>query len=113
MSEKRTWSNTVIDIKTENAVGSGRENTKKILESHASDDYTNNVAKYCQSISPNSYLPSVAECYWIYNAISNKKITNIPNMATRKKRSFRFCRESCFILDIYSSNGKKKNKRTQ
>lgn len=80
-SEKRQWSTLGKNIITENGIGGGKENTEKILATHSSDNHTNNVAKYCKSISSNGYLPSEAEAFLIFKAIRDKKLTGIPSFS--------------------------------
>ena len=80
-SEKRKWSSLGKNIITSDNIGAGKENTEKILAGYATDTVANNAAKYCQSISPNGYLPSEAEAFLIFHAIRNKKITGLPTFS--------------------------------
>ena len=80
-SEKKQWSSSAKNIITSNGIGGGKENTEKILAGYATDTVANNAAKYCQSISPNGYLPSEAEAFLIFHAIRNKKITGLPTFS--------------------------------
>ena len=80
-SEKKQWSSSAKNIITSNYIGGGKENTEKILAGYATDTVANNAAKYCQSISPNGYLPSEAEAFLIFHAIRNKKITGLPTFS--------------------------------
>lgn len=122
-SEKRQWSSYAENIITSDAVGAGKENTTKILLKHNSDTSANNAAKYCKEISENSYLPSEAEVFLIYDAIKSGKINGLPTSAQIEYSyglhghdsayfwtSTQFDKKNAYAVNLYHYEGTKENK---
>ena len=90
-SEGRNWwYNSAKNIITSDNIGTGKENTKAIIDPsiNVANDNTagNNAFYYCSIISPNGYVPSKGEMQWVANAIQYRKLEGFSVYGSETKK---------------------------